>query len=77
MSKSDYTPGPWKYEPHSPNRILASNNETVAAVYGGFFGDLEQASNVRLITKAPLMYEYIAQKAKAGDPEAKSIISGI
>ena len=77
MPKSSYTPGPWKYEPHSPNRVIAPNNETVAAVYGGFVGDLEQTSNVRLITKAPLMFDYITKKANAGDTEAKDIIDGI
>lgn len=77
MSQLNYTPGPWKYETHSPNRVLTPNNETVAAVYGGFVDALEQASNVRLITKAPLMYEYMAKKAKAGDLDAQDIISEI
>ena len=77
MAASKHTPGPWQYENHSPNRIMTTNNATVAAVYGGFVGTAEQVSNVRLITAAPTMYEYIAKRAVDGDQDAEAIIGDI
>ena len=77
MAKSRHTQGPWRFEEHSPNRILAPHGETVAAVYGGFTGIAEQVSNVRLVTAAPAMYEYIERKAADGDQEAQTIVSAV
>ena len=77
MTKTKHTPGPWRYEEHSPNRIMAPNGETVAAVYGGFVGTAEQVSNVRLIAAVPAMYEYIGSKAASGDPDAQAIITAL
>ena len=77
MEKMQHTPGPWRYaHARTPTRIVGPRDETVAAVYGGFAGEEEQAANSRIIAAAPAMYEYVAGKAGEGDEEARAIIEG-
>ena len=77
MPKSRHTPGPWHYNPHSPNRVTAPNGQTVAATYGGALGDEEQVANTRLVASTPAMYEYVSKKAEEGDQDAQAIVATI
>ena len=70
---TNHTPGPWKYNVDSTNRIMTTDNSVVAATYGGFLGHIEQAANTRLIAAAPEMYEYVVRRASAGDLDAQAL----
>ena len=74
MSNPHHTPGPWSYNDKSANRVLGPDNQVVAATYGGAVGDAEQAANTRLIAATPAMYDYVVQRASAGDPAAAGIL---
>lgn len=77
MAKSNHTPGPWSYNENSPNRITAPSGETIGATYGAQLGFEQQVSNTKLISFAPIMYEYIHDRAIDGDSNAKSIVEQI
>ena len=77
MIDSEHTPGPWGYNPDSPNRVTGPRGETISATYGGMVGDKEQLANARLISNAPAMLEYIARRAAAGDEEANGILESM
>ena len=77
MASMQHTPGPWDHETKaSPTRITGPKGQTVAAVYGGFVGSQEQASNARLIALAPALLDYVAAKAKEGDEQARALVAG-
>ena len=77
MAKARHTPGPWRHNEQSPNRVTGPEGETVAATYSGMAGSAGQLANTRLIASAPTMYEYIEKKASEGDQEAMNIVSNI
>jgi hypothetical protein len=58
----------------TPVRITGSKDEQIGAVYGGFVGELEQLANGRLIAAAPLLLEYVSNRAENGDEEAKELL---
>ena len=77
MTSDDHTPGPWSYNPESPNRVTSSTGETVAATYGGMVGDKQQVANALLIASAPTMLDYVKGRAGDGDQRAREILDGM
>lgn len=77
MTKLEHTPGPWTYNPESPNRVTGPRGETISATYGGMVGDKEQLANARLISNAPAMLEYLQKRAGEGDEEARGILEAM
>ena len=77
MPDPEHTPGPWKHNPNSANRIMTQDDSIVAATYGGFSDAEEQAANTRLLTAAPDMYDYVVKKAAEGDAEAQALAASI
>ncbi len=74
MKERLHTPGPWSYDRSNPTRVTGPSGETIAATYGGFVGSEQQFANTRLIASAPAMYEYLLNKASAGDDDAKIVL---
>jgi hypothetical protein len=77
VATQNHTPGPWSFNENSANRVFGTDNQVVAATYGGTVGDSEQAANTRLIAAAPAMYDFLTRKASAGDADASDILSAI
>lgn len=77
MTKSEHTSGPWKYNSGSPNRVMGSSGETISATYGGMVGYQEQLANTRLIANAPVMLEYVTNRAREGDQDARTILESM
>ena len=77
MPTLNHTPGPWSYNENSANRVLGSENQVVAATYGGIVGEPEQVANTRLIASVPTMYDYLTRKASEGDDGARQILAAI
>ena len=65
---------PWTHTDDNPRRIK-EDSTTLAAVFGGIQGELEQRDNARLIVAAPTMRDYVQAKASNGDLEAVEIIA--
>jgi len=72
-----HTPGPWKYNLESPNRVTGPEAQTVAATYGGMVGHEEQLANARLIASVPTLFEFVSQRARDGDLEAAAILEAL
>lgn len=87
-----HTPGPWRFLEEGwaesmhgrcePLTICSRNNVDLAIVFSADDSTVsttrEQAiANARLIATAPTMYEYISERAKAGDASAISILEAI
>jgi hypothetical protein len=77
VEEATYTPGPWKIVPLGDRNLEItasprSNAETdICVVYGG---KLTTSANARLIAAAPLLYEFAAARAAAGDNEARTML---
>ena len=75
----NHTPGPWHVEWNV--NVFGANGRLIANTGGhrnnadGGAHILENEANAHLIAAAPLMYEYIKQKAKEGDEHAIEIVS--
>ena len=73
-----HTPGPWTvFNTHLGVGVRATSD---VAHCGGFDTDRsrdEEVANARLIAAAPTMFDYIAARAAAGDPEATQIMENL
>jgi len=85
-----HTPGPWTVQDMSkvsrPRnkglgwwRIRTAKGDLIAdcRAVGLRITDAEIVANARLIAASPKMYDYINEKAKAGDEDAQKIINSI
>ena len=71
---SDTLASSWTRTDDNP-RLIKEDSTTLASVFGGIQGELEQRDNARLIVAAPAMRDYVQQKASNGDLEAVEIIA--
>lgn len=80
MKQSKHTPGPWSYAIEGDEITINCGDIYGAATMpqdNEDFPKYEQAANARLIAASPEMYDFILERAQAGDKEAQSIISDI
>ena len=77
MTATKHTPGPWSYNELSANRVMAPDNQVVAATYGGFVGSDEQEANTRIVAAAPALYGYVRRRASEGDQDAIALLASI
>lgn len=78
---TQHTPRPWLVKPvaapMSHNGDIGIVTAKGALIAVALLERGRAAANARLIAASPLMYEYIAKRAKEGDDDAASIIAAI
>lgn len=88
---SGHTPGPWIFEPHGAYKsdllgedwpvgyISTARPPVPIFVLGEILARpmTEVMANARLIAACPTMFDYIRQKADAGDTDARQIVEAI
>ena len=80
-----YTKGKWKYNevrdnsPFNGMFVIHNEDEDFAYVedYNDPYDHEKKEANAKLISKAPIFYEYIEKKAKEGCEEAQGILSSL
>lgn len=91
MKQIKHTKLPWRIEraeleygndqPPDWGLSICHNGETICDLYEhqgtNFFRFDRHEANARLIAACPVMYDYIAQKAKDGDAEAVRLMAVI
>ena len=76
-----HTPGPWHIVVRASingARIASSDGTVIGGVSAAADKPLDQKrADVRLIAAAPTMFDYIAARSAAGDPEATQIMESL
>lgn len=87
LTKATLTPAPWRDEavtqrmademrgPQPQDFLIVGSDGTVIGILYDFAERCP--ANARLIAASPLMYDYVAKRAAAGDAEAAAILEGI
>lgn len=81
---SKHTPGPWLTAGEDKAFVYALSPNGINSFWAHVqtagqdrISDTEKNANARLIAASPMMYEYIAGRAEAGDKEAAIILESI
>lgn len=81
MTERAWTPGPWHTKAEFDHMIVHRETGGVVAdcaiTVPGPVTDDELRANARLIAQAPVMAEYVLQRAQAGDAEARKIAEAL